>query len=388
MNSDNMNFDFKTPRRIISEPGCSADSSFFASLQLRGKILLVTDATLVKLGIATKVLEALVAANLEVIVFDQVEPEPKVETVRKALDFVKAESIDTVIGLGGGSPMDIAKILALLLKTPQEISTLYGVGNCRGDRLPLVLIPTTAGTGSEVTHVAVVTGDDGEKSPIVDAILICDTVLLDATLTIGLPPRITAATGIDAMVHAMEAFTSGLRKNIVSDQLAIDAFQLLYNNISEAVHNGTNLQARQAMLTGSMLAGLAFANATVGAVHALSYPLGAQYHLPHGESNALVMVPVMRFNGQKAFPLYAALCKVVHPDQSQLDEKALSNYLLDQIATLIPSLGLPTRLSAYGIGKQDLNALVVGTLHQARLLSYNYTPMEKVDIHAVFEGLL
>lgn len=383
-----MDFDYKTPSRIISRKGCSTDLDFFTSLQPSGKILLVTDASLVKLGIATKVMEAIVEAGLDIIVFDQVEPEPKVSVVRKALDFAKGESISTVIGLGGGSPMDIAKILALLLQSPQEISALYGVGNCQGDRLPLILIPTTAGTGSEVTHVAVVTGDDGEKSPIVDATLICDTVLLDAELTIGLPPRITAATGIDAMVHAMEAFTSGVRKNIVSDQLAIRAFQLLYHNIEEAVHNGSNLKAREAMLLGSMMAGLAFANATVGAVHALSYPLGARYHLPHGESNALVMVPVMQFNSKKAFPLYAALCKIVHPEQNESPERALSNYLLDQIAKLIPALGLPTQLSAYGIGREDLEELVMGTLHQARLLTYNYTPMEKADIQAVFESLL
>jgi alcohol dehydrogenase len=265
---------------------------------------------------------------------------------------------------------------------------MYGVDNCSGYRLPLLLIPTTAGTGSEVTHVAVVTGDDGEKSPIVDAKLISDIVLLDAELTLGLPGKITATTGMDAMVHAMEAYTSGFRKNIASDRLAVQAFKLLYHNISEAVYNGKNLSARSNMLTGSMLAGLAFANSTVGAVHALSYPLGTNFKIPHGESNALVMVPTMRFNAKIAFPIYAELGRSVHSGLKAEGNEEAADYLLDSIARLIIKLGLNTTLSPYGIKKDDLNNLTEGTFKQARLLSYNYRKMEREDIYKIFESIL
>ncbi|MEL6660139.1 MAG: iron-containing alcohol dehydrogenase [Bacteroidota bacterium] len=383
-----MNFNFKTPKNILSAPGCASEAERYRNLKLNGPVLLVTDATLVKLGIADKVQVAMQEAGLEVILFDQVEPEPKVATVRNALERLSNQHVSSVVGLGGGSPMDIAKILALLLETPQPVEALYGVDNCKGDRLPLVLIPTTAGTGSEVTHVAVVTGDNGEKSPIVDAKLIGDVVLLDAALTVGLPDQVTAATGIDAMVHAMEAFTSGFKKNVISDQLAIQAFKLLYKNISEAVHHGSNLAARSNMLSGSMLAGLAFANATVGAVHALSYPLGTNFKIPHGESNALVMVPTMKFNALTAFPMYAELCRAVHPELEGETDKKAADYLLDRIAELIPSIGLNESLSPYGIRKADLEILTDGTLKQARLLSYNYREMQKEDIYDVFESIL
>jgi alcohol dehydrogenase class IV len=326
---------------------------------------------------------------LEVKVFDKVEPEPKVTTIEKALDFLNRNKIATVIGLGGGSPMDIAKILALLLKTPQAVEAIYGVDNCKGTRLPLVLIPTTAGTGSEVTHVAVVSGKDGEKSPIVDAKLIGDVVLLDAELTLGLPPKVTAATGIDAMVHAMEAYTSGVKKNLVSDQLALQAFKLLYENIFNAVKNGhQDIETRGNMLLGSMLAGLAFANATVGAVHALSYPLGTNFKIPHGESNALVMIATMKFNAKTAFPLYAEICKRVHPNIDFKNDEEASSYLFEQLEKLIPALGLYNTLNPYGITTTDLEALTDGTMKQSRLLSYNYRQMDREDIYKVFESIL
>jgi alcohol dehydrogenase class IV len=384
-----MKFNFKTPKNIISEQGSASRPETYSDLKLKGPVLLVTDATLMRLGIASKVQNAIEKSGLEVMVFDKVEPEPKVTTIEKALDFLNGNKIATVIGLGGGSPMDIAKILALLLKTPQGVEAIYGVDNCTGTRLPLVLIPTTAGTGSEVTHVAVVSGKDGEKSPIVDAKLISDVVLLDAELTLRLPPTVTAATGIDAMVHAMEAYTSGVKKNLISDQLALQAFKLLYENIFDAVNNGhQHMEVRGNMLLGSMLAGLAFANATVGAVHALSYPLGTNFKIPHGESNALVMLATMKFNAKTAFSMYAEICRSVHPQINHINNEEASAHLFEQLERLIPALGLHTTLRPYGVTTNDLEALTDGTMKQARLLSYNYRKMDREDIYKIFESIL
>jgi len=178
-----------------------------------------------------------------------------------------------VIGFGGGSSMDVAKLLAVLIKGEQQLADIYGVDQISGGRLPLIQVPTTAGTGSEATMVSIITTGETTKAGVVSLILLADKVILDAKLTLGLPPAVTAATGIDAMVHAIEAYTSLRLKNPLSDMLAREALGLMANNISTAVKQGNNLEAREAMLLGAMLAGQAFANAPVAAVHALAYPL-------------------------------------------------------------------------------------------------------------------
>lgn len=382
------NFQFNTPCRIVLRPNCSADPESFKGHDLSGRTLLVSDATLSKIGITNQIKKALMAAGADVITFDQVEPEPHTVTVRKLIDSIKNENIKLVVGLGGGSPLDVAKIASLLIACPQPIESMYGVGNATGKRLPLILIPTTAGTGSEGTPVAVITGDDGEKSPIVGSQFICDTVLLDPELTLGLPSHVTAATGVDAMVHAIEAFTSGVRKNPVSDQLALKGLKLLFNNIKIVVDNGDNLEARSNMLVGSMMAGLAFANASVGAVHALAYPLGVQFHLSHGESNATVLTPVMHFNLENAAPMYAELYRYISPELAGLNDVEAAESLIESLELLIPILGLKNKLSQYNIFKKDLDQLCDGTLNQARLLSYNIRGMTRNDIYRIFQSIL
>ncbi len=381
-------FQCRFPGNIICRDGSSGNPESFKALSLHGPALLVTDPTLVKLGIAGKVKEALELAGIDVILFAEVEPEPKVETVRKLVGITEQKHIGTVVGLGGGSPMDVAKIAALLLSHPQPIKSMYGVGNAIGDRLPLILIPTTAGTGSEGTPVAVVTGDNGEKSPIVGPQFICDHVILDAELTLGLPKKVTAATGMDAMVHAIEAYTSSVRKNPVSDQLSIQALKLLYNNIRTVIDQGHNLEARRDMLLGSMMAGLAFANSTVGAVHALAYPLGTQFHLSHGESNAIVLAPVMKYNFDKAVKLYAELWRSISKRPDPITDDEAASQFIREIETLIPEIGLKDRLTLYGIKETNLSNITRGALKQERLLSYNISRMGEEDIFKAYKLVL
>ena len=381
-------FQFRTPGTTIFRPGSSIDRSTYEGLGISGKTLLVTDNTLNTLGIASKVESAIKEADIDVVMFDAVEPEPNIETVRKLVDLATKENINSVIGLGGGSPMDVAKIVALLIPCPQPIESLYGVGNAKGVRLPLILIPTTAGTGSEATPVAVVTGDDGEKSPIVGPQFICDSVILDAELTLGLPPKITAATGVDAMVHAIEAYTSSVRKNTISDKLAINSLQLLHKSIKISVMQGDDVEARSNMLLGAMMAGLAFANSSVGAVHALAYPLGTNFHLSHGESNAMVLTSVMRFNLSHATSLYADLSRSIIPEAIHSTDLDASELLINELSELIVEVGLKDRLSEFGISKNDLIQLTDGALNQARLLSYNIKEMSRDDIYNVFNAVL
>ena len=381
-------FQFKTPGTTIFKAGSAGDPDTYRSLNINGNVLLVSDPTLTKLGISEKVRQAIRESGSRVILFDQVEPEPKASSVRKLVEFASSENVSHVVGLGGGSPMDVAKVAALMIPSPQNVESMYGVGNARGTRLPLVLIPTTAGTGSEGTPVAVVTGDDGEKSPIVGPQFICDSVILDAELTLGLPPDVTAATGADAMVHAIEAYTSAVRKNPVSDQLAIRALQLLHSNITRVVEHGEDLEARGKMLLASMMAGLAFANASVGAVHALAYPLGTQFHLSHGESNAVVLVPVMRFNLVLATSLYAEIGRAVLSGSDPQNDDDAAAQLIDELAQLIPGIGLRDRLSQYGISEKELDSLTEGALKLERLLSYNIRPMKREDIRSSFHSVL
>jgi alcohol dehydrogenase class IV len=381
-------FQFRAPGTITAHAGSAGAIADDFALRFARRVLIVSDQTLVRLGLVTRIEQALRQRSADVVVFADVEPEPSAETVRRATAMGTEHGVDAVVGLGGGSPIDVAKLVALLVATPQPLEGLYGVDRAQGARLPLVLIPTTAGTGSEATRVSVITSDAHEKSPIVASQLVCDSVILDADLTLGLPPKVTAATGVDAMVHAIEAYTSGVRKNPVSDRLALEALALLFDNIRTAVTHGDDVEARSGMLTGSMLAGLAFANATVGAVHALAYPIGTQFHVSHGGSNAVVLVPVMRFNMPEAAPLYAQIARAVLPKVASGDDQAAADHLVHELETLIPNVGLESRLGAFGIQARHLSELTDGALRQQRLLSYNIKVPGRGEIEAVFRAVL
>jgi alcohol dehydrogenase len=381
-------FQFRIPGSIISGAGSVDQIAADYALRSAQRVLLVTDRNMMDLGYADRVSVPLKKSGVDVLVFAEVEPEPSAETVRLASAFGRDHGVDAVIGLGGGSPMDVAKLVALFVASPQPIEKTYGVDLAQGERLPLVLIPTTAGTGSEVTKVAVVTADNQDKAPILAPQLYCDSVILDVDLTLGLPPKVTAATGVDAMVHAVEAYTSSIRKNPASDQLALQAMRLLFGNTRTAVAHGDDVEARSAMLTGSTLAGLAFANSTVGAVHALAYPIGTQFHVSHGGSNAVVFVPTMRFNMPEAAPLYAKIARAVLPETQSLDDRTAAAQLTDALDELIPAVGLEGRLRDFGIEEQHVSDLTDGAMRQERLIGYNFKPMDRSDVEAVFRAAL
>ncbi|MEM6833861.1 MAG: iron-containing alcohol dehydrogenase, partial [Pseudomonadota bacterium] len=296
---------FATAGNIICAPGSVEQLGALVAQRDVGRVLLVCDPGIEALGLIDPALESLNAADKEVCVFSDVEADPSAATVEHAAQQARSFGAQAVIGFGGGSPMGVAKAAALLLGSNQPLDALYGVDKASGPRLPLLLIPTTAGTGSEVTPIAILTIGAETKMGIVSPHLLPDVALLDPQLTIGLPPHITAATGIDAMVHAIEAFTSLHKKNPISDALAIKALSLLAKGVPAAYADGENLEARGDALLGASLAGMAFANAPVAAVHALAYPIGARFHVPHGVSNALVLPHVLRFNLSVADALYA-----------------------------------------------------------------------------------
>lgn len=306
-------FSFATTAQILCESGSAARLGALCRERGATRVLIVTDPGITRLGLLDGVLPGFAAAGVAVQVFDQVLADPPEAVVLQAAMQALEMGAQLVVGFGGGSSMDVAKLVALLAhpQASQALPELFGVGNARGPRLPLIQVPTTAGTGSEVTPIAIVTTGATTKSGVVSPHLLPDLALLDADLTLGLPPVVTAATGIDAMVHAIEAYTSKLKKNPLSDLLAREALRLLARNLDAVVHDGANREARQAMLLGACLSGQAFANAPVAAVHALAYPLGGHFHIPHGLSNALVLPEVMRFNAPAAAALYAELAPLL-----------------------------------------------------------------------------
>jgi alcohol dehydrogenase class IV len=306
-------FTFQAPPNILFEAGASSRLAETVAGYGVKRVLLVTDKGVRNAGL-TKGAEASLARNgCTLTVFDEVEADPPSHIIERAIGLCRDNEIELVASIGGGSALDTAKLVAYLAKTPDRLDDIYGVGLAKGERLPLLLVPTTAGTGSEVTPIAIVTTPTTEKKGVVSPRLLPDWAILDPELTLGLPAHVTAATGIDAMVHAIEAYTSKHKKNPMSDQLARQALSLLSGNVRTVCSNGSNLEARSQMLLGSMLAGMAFANAPVAAVHALAYPIGAIFHVPHGLSNALVLTQVLRFNLPEAEALYAELAPIVDP---------------------------------------------------------------------------
>ena len=381
-------FTFNTTPSIVVEPGAARRLGAIVGSQLGRSPLLVTDPGLRRLGLADPAIASLEAAGLSLTVFDAVEADPSRATLERAVTAGRACGATGVVGFGGGSSLDVAKLAALLCGSIEALDDAWGVGNARGPRLPLCLVPTTAGTGSEVTPVSIITVGAEEKRGVSSPVILPDIAILDAELTLGLPPDITAATGIDAMVHAIEAYASkSANNNPLSKMLARQALRLIGANIETAVSDGGNLDARSAMLLGSMLAGQAFANSPVAAVHALAYPIGGTFHVPHGLSNALVLPHVLRFNMADASMLYAEIAADAFPAlASEEGSQARTACFIDALASLSARLGLQQRLRDVGIGRQHLPKLAADAMKQTRLLVNNPRVLGEADALDIYEA--
>jgi len=365
-----MSFQFESVRRIVSRPGAVRDLGGLAREMSCRRVLLVTDRGVEKSGLLLNALDSLRREMEHVSVFSGVQPDPPEAVVLAAAAQAREERIDGVVGIGGGSSLDTAKLAALLARSPQSLDAIYGIGLARGGRLPLILVPTTAGTGSEATPIAIVTTPATEKKGVVAPQLLADIALLDAELTLSVPPPVTAATGLDAMVHAIEAYTSKHLKNPLSDSLALRALRLLHGNLRRVLADGRDLAAREAMLEGSLMAGMAFANSPVGAVHVLAYPLGAHFHLPHGLCNALMLPHVLAFNVEARPDLYAELADEILPASGGTErERALA--FVEEIARLSADSGLPRDLREANVPESALPRLAEDAMKIERLLRNN-----------------
>lgn len=381
-------FQFQTVPNIISGLGSIQELKNVLTQQNYQKALIVTDAGMILHQLHQPILEILTQISLEYLIYSDIQADPPEHIVLEAVDFATQEQIDVIIGFGGGSSMDVAKIIALLAhpKQQQKLSEIYGVNQAKSPRLPLILIPTTAGTGSEVTPISIVTTGATTKMGVVAPILYADVAILDATFTQGLPAHITAATGIDAMVHAIEAYTSNVKKNFYADMLAQNALKLLNHNLTKVLKNGADLEARQNMLVGSMLAGQAFANAPVAAVHALAYPLGGHFHLSHGHTNALVLIEVLKFNAPKAKQHYAELMQLLDPRSTGCTD-GLCDLFIDHMQNHLDQSGLTLKLKDLDIPEAKLPQLAKDAMLQTRLLQNNPREMTEQDALQIYQAI-
>ncbi len=381
----NTNFSFNSVSDLSIGAGAVEQLGDIAKRLSITRLFVVTDKGVLEHGLLDQALESLQSAGVGLKLYSDVIADPPEQTVIDAAELARQNACDGVLGFGGGSSMDTAKLVAALLTGNQPLADMYGVDQLSGGRVPLIQVPTTAGTGSEVTMVAIVTTGESTKAGVVSRQLLADHVVLDPQLTVGLPAHVTAATGIDAMVHAIEAYTSARLKNPLSDMVARQALSLMAPNIETATHNGRDLEARSAMLLGAMLAGQAFANAPVAAVHALAYPLGGVFHIPHGLSNSLVLPHVLRFNSKTASQLYCELAPLLLPAGTLIKENTIGDVLAEHFLALAQTLGLQTSLRQLDIPENSLQALADDAMLQQRLLINNPRTLEREDALCIYQ---
>ena len=382
-------FNFNTTAGLRFGSGQAKNSCKEIFNKLGSRILFITDKGLMSLGLTKPTIEELKKMG-SVEIFGEVESDPSQKTLLKAIEIGKKFKATGVVGFGGGSSMDVAKLVALILGSNEDLEEVWGVANAKGPRLPLVLVPTTAGTGSEVTPVAIITVGEEEKKGVSSSIILPDLAILDPELTLGLPARTTAATGIDAMVHAIEAYAStNKNNNLISKMIAIEALKLLGKSIETAVLDGSNLEARGNMLIGSMLAGKAFANSPVAAVHALAYPIGGTFHVSHGLSNSLVLPYVLRFNSvdAKAAKYYSELAQYVFPDLDiNKGTQAVCAEFIDKMEDLSKRVGLPQKLREVNIPKNACEKMASDAMKQTRLLVNNPREVTETDALNIYQA--
>lgn len=351
-------------------------------------VLIVSDPGVIAAGIAGRVQDLAASTGALTHIFGAVEPDPRIETAEACARLAAEVDADLIIGVGGGSAMDIAKVASILARTEQPIATMFGVDLVKSPGLPLILIPTTAGTGSEVTHIAILSDETEHlKKGIVSPFLFPAVAINDPALSVGAPQSVTAASGMDALLHAVEAFTS-INASDVTDTLAKQAIRLISQNLRSAYANGSNIAARAAMLEGSMLAGIAFANAGVTAVHAFAYPIGAEFHIPHGVANSIMMGPVLTFNLVGNLQKFAEVAGLLGAEISRLSQRDQAFLAIQTMRLLAEDIRIPKNLADFGIREEHLPGLADGVLKVTRLLANNPRFLSRDDAIRIYREVL
>jgi len=377
-------FSFTGAKKIVF--GCAAFESLADHVKGLGgrRPLIVLDKNLSKSGFRERAQAALAAGSLKAVFFDKVEPEPLLELADEGTEAARRGKCDIVVGIGGGSAMDVAKAVAALLPNKGRAIDFLGLNKVPGPGIPTIMVPTTAGTGSEVTFTAVFLRKNLNKKEGMNSPYLYPTLaLLDPTLTLSLPPQPTAATGIDALCHAVESYTS-VNASPMSEMASLEAIRLIAENLRTCVHNGRNLEARENMLLGSLYAGLGLANAGVGAAHSLSYPLGCKYGTSHGVANTLMLPRVMDFNVPSAQEKFAVIAEIMGESTEGLPLREAAYLAVDAVESLIEDCGIFTTLREIGVPEEDFPELARIALTVLRPLENNprkVTFEEAVEIY-------
>ncbi|GKV65213.1 MULTISPECIES: iron-containing alcohol dehydrogenase [unclassified Sporosarcina] len=357
------------------------------------KILVITDPFLVDIGLTGKITRPLEEAGFDTIVYTEVVPEPPLAIGEKLVAYTRHHEFDMVIGVGGGSALDLAKLAAVLAAHEGDVRdylNLTGTKQITEKGLPSILIPTTAGTGSEVTNISVLSLE-ATKDVVTHDYLLADVAIVDPALTVSVPSKVTAATGVDALTHAVEAYIS---KNAspVTDALALQAIRLISGSLRTAVANGEDRQARTDMSYGSYLAGLAFFNAGVAGVHALAYPLGGQFHIAHGDSNAVLLPYVMGYIRHSCEKRMKDIYDAMGFSSANLSQEEASHRCVAELKRLVADVDIASTLKGFDIPEDALEKLTIDATKQTRILARSPRVLEKDDIfkvyRAAFDGVI
>jgi len=338
------------------------------------KVLIVTDKGISETGIIDSLLTHV--KHIEYEIYNGCQPNPTVANCYEALNQLKEMEAEAIIAIGGGSSLDVAKAIALLATNGGKIESYEGIDTFSKDLLPLIAIPTTAGTASEITNFTVITDEEREYKFTIGGVRLAPKwAVIDPVVTLTLPPHITAATGLDALVHAIESYTSKMA-NFITKTLAREAIRKISSNLRQAVHNGNTLKYRDEMMMGSLLAGLAFNNTRLGNCHALSHPVSAIYHVPHGVANAILIPHVMKFNVPAVPELYADIAEDMGEILENLTLMEKAEKAVEAVSKLAQDIGIPTDFRSYNVDDSQLDKMT-----EDALLSGNIAVNPRVTKH-------
>jgi alcohol dehydrogenase class IV len=376
---------FYSPTKIIV--GLNSASQVAQEVKQFGgsRVLIVTDPGVVAADLIAPIVSSLNTGDIAYVVYKGVEPEPPSRVIDQGAEIFEAEGCDLVLGVGGGSSLDVAKGISILAANKGRILDYCGIDQVPRNGAPMILMPTTAGTGSEVTRVLILTDEEhNTKNVVCTPYALTNAAIVDPLLSLSMPPTVTADTGMDAMVHAIETYVS-MNATVFSDILAERAIQLIADYLPVAWAKGSNTDARYHMSLAATLAGMAFGSGGLGAVHALAYPLGTEYHMTHGRTNAIMLPHVMRYNIPGSPERYARIAELMGKDIEGYGLLEAANLAVEAIQELLDTIKVSCQLQDYGILESDLPNLAAGGMKQARLFVPNPRDLNEEDVVSIYK---
>lgn len=377
---------FKTARKLVT--GINASEKLVDYIQQLNmtRVLILTDKGVLNSSAVKKIEKNLIDSSINYSIYSDITPEPEIAVVLQTKSFFDHDSFDGIVAIGGGSVIDTAKCVAIYGSNNEPLETLFGEDKVKAKGLPLIVLPTTAGTGSEVTNISILSDTANQvKRGIVSDYLLPDVAIVAPELTVSCPPSITAASGIDALVHAIESFIS-VNASPITDALAIQAMRLIMQSLPIAYANPENISAREDLANASLMAGLAFGNAGVGAVHALAYPLGGRFHMAHGVSNALLLPYVMEFNKIACLDKFKVIAQCFDEPIDNCNSVQIADKVIKRLHLLCEMVNIPTGLESFGISKDVMPELAAEAIKVERLLRNNPRKLNLKEIEQIYQA--